>query len=109
MRDAEREAETQAEREAGSSQGAQRGTWSPDRDHALRQRQMLNSWATQASQPQTTFYSVSYPQFKMKNPVQDQKSRVSTGVKNWTPDCQALDTPSPVPKQEAYSDGEWLF
>ena len=51
MRDIEREAETQAEGKAGSMQGARCGTLNQGpQDHALGQRQMLNHWATQASQ-----------------------------------------------------------
>ena len=47
----EREAETQAEGEVGSMQGARCGTRFLDsRIAALGQRQMLNLWATQASQ-----------------------------------------------------------
>ena len=47
MRDTEeREAETQSEGEAGSRRGRNVGLC----DHSLSQRQMLNCWATQASQ-----------------------------------------------------------
>ena len=50
MRDTHTEAETEAEGEAGFPQepnvGLDPGSW----DHALSQRQMLNRWATQASQ-----------------------------------------------------------
>ena len=49
MRHRERSRNIGTEREAGSSQGAQRGTRSLDWNHALNQRQTLNSWATQAS------------------------------------------------------------
>ena len=45
-----REAETYTEGEVGSPQGALCGIWPRPRDHVLSQRQMLNRWATQASQ-----------------------------------------------------------
>ena len=46
----EREAETQGEREAGSLPGAWCGTDPQTRDHTRSRRQMVNHWATQASQ-----------------------------------------------------------
>ena len=57
----DRERQTQAEGEAGSSHWTPCGTQSQDLDHAQSQRQMLNRWATQASQERFSVIRSSFP------------------------------------------------